>query len=37
VLLTQGTERRVQLKEDVKGGVEQSVQELEDLIRDNTR
>jgi serine/threonine-protein kinase len=37
VLVTQGSERQVQLKEEIRGGVEQSVQEIEDLIRDNTR
>ena len=37
VLVTQGTEKQVQLKEDIQGGVEQSVQQLEDLIRENTR
>ena len=37
VLVTEGSQRHVQLKEDIQGGVEQSVQELEDLIRDNTR
>jgi hypothetical protein len=37
VLITQGSEKQVQLKQDVQGGVEQSVQQLEDLIRENTR
>ena len=37
VLITQGSEKQVQLNEDVQGGVEQSVQQLEDLIRENTR
>ena len=37
VLITQGSEKQVQLKEDIQGGVEQSVQQLEDLIRENTR
>jgi serine/threonine-protein kinase len=37
VLLTSGSERGVQLREDIQGNVEQSVQQLEDLIRDNTR
>jgi hypothetical protein len=37
VLLTSGSERRVQLREDIQGNVEQSVQQLEDLIRENTR
>jgi len=34
----QGTvQQGVQLKEDVQGGIERSVQQLEDLIRENTR
>ena len=37
VLITQGSEKRVQLNEDVQGGIERSVQQLEDLIRENTR
>ena len=37
VLITSGSERGVQLREDVQGDVEQSIQQLEDLIRDNTR
>ncbi|MET0684713.1 MAG: protein kinase [Solirubrobacteraceae bacterium] len=37
VLLTQGSEKQVQLEQDIQGGVEQSVQQLEDLIRENTR
>ena len=37
LLITQGSEKQVQLKEDIQGGVEQSVQQLEDLIRENTR
>jgi len=37
VLITSGSERGVQLREDVQGNVEESVQQLEDLIRDNTR
>ena len=37
VLVTSGSERGVQLRQDVQGDIEQSVQQLEDLIRDNTR
>ena len=37
VLITSGSERGVQLREDVQGDVEESVQQLEDLIRENTR
>jgi hypothetical protein len=37
VLVTSGSERGVQLRQDVQGNVEESVQQLEDLIRDNTR
>ena len=37
VLVTQGSERQVQLKEDIQGGIERSVQQLEGLIRENTR
>ncbi len=37
VLITSGSERGVQLREDVQGNVEESVQQLEDLIRENTR
>ena len=37
VLITQGSEKQVQLNEDVQGGIERSVQQLEDLIRENTR
>jgi serine/threonine protein kinase len=37
LLITQGSQKQVQLKEDIQGGVEQSVQQLEDLIRENTR
>jgi uncharacterized protein HemX len=37
LLITQGSQKQVQLKEDIQGGVEQSVEQLEDLIRENTR
>jgi len=37
VLVTQATQRTVQLKEDIQGGIERSVDEIKGLIEDNTR
>jgi hypothetical protein len=37
LVVTQSTERGVQLKEQIEGDVNQAVQEIRDLIEENTR
>jgi hypothetical protein len=37
VLVTEGSQRGVELRRDIKGNVDQAVQEIQGLIEDNTR